>query len=209
MTTLAAKRTVLRNVSWETYECLLRDFQDQSGPRLTYDKGVLEIMSPLIPHDEMNRTLQTLVETVLDVWNWDYRNLGSSTFKREDIDRGFEPDTCFYIQHRQRIGRRETLDLKGGDPPPDLVIEIDLTHSSFPKEPIFAEFGVPERWRYENGTLEILVLTGRDYITAAQSVALSGLDAVTLNDLLEQSRVNRKSVWLRMVRGWARKNKPK
>src|ERR1051326_386056 len=93
------QRIMLRSVSWETYERLLSDHLDSSAPRFTYDQGTLEIMSPLPEHEEVNRALESLVENLLVEWRMNFRNLGSTTFKREDLARGFEPDSCFYIQN--------------------------------------------------------------------------------------------------------------
>lgn len=78
----------------------------------------------------------------------DARRLGSKTFKREDLLKGFEPDSCFYIQHVEAISGKDEVDLNT-DPPPDLVIEIDITSPSLPRLPIFAGVGVPEVWRYD------------------------------------------------------------
>src|SRR5688500_8049244 len=93
---------ILSDVSWETYESLLADHENSSAPRFTYDQGTLEIMSPLPEHEEYNRSLEALVVTVLVEWGQKFRNLGSTTFKRADLQRGFEPDSCFYIQSADR-----------------------------------------------------------------------------------------------------------
>lgn len=42
---------ILRGITWQTYENLLADLDEQSGTRLTYDRGVLEIMA-LTPEPE-------------------------------------------------------------------------------------------------------------------------------------------------------------
>src|SRR6266849_3514683 len=97
------QRIVLRNVSWETYERLLADHQDSSAPRFTYDRGTVEIMSPLPEHEEINRALASLVENFAVEWRISFRNLGSTTFKREDMGRGFEPDSCFYLRNAVQI----------------------------------------------------------------------------------------------------------
>ena len=157
MTTQGEERVVLRNVSWRTYECLLKDYENRSAPRLAFYKGVLEIMSPLIPHERTNRALDSLVEAVLEEWGREYDNLGSTTFRRQDQEQGFEPDTCFYIAHAAAVRGKDALDLPGGDPAPDLVIEIDHTHSSIPRLPLMAAFGVgpvvPSRsGRYARGS---------------------------------------------------------
>ena len=50
------QRIVLHNVSWETYEHLLADHENASSPRFTYDRGDLEIVSPLSEPEETNRS---------------------------------------------------------------------------------------------------------------------------------------------------------
>ncbi len=47
----AEQRTVLHNISWETFEALLRDTGEHRGSRFAYDCGVLEIMTPLFEHE--------------------------------------------------------------------------------------------------------------------------------------------------------------
>lgn len=199
---------VLHNVRWETYACLLKDQEDSSTPRFTYDRGTLEIMSPLIRHEETNRNLQMIVEAIAEEWGWDVRNLGSTTFQREDIERGFEADTCFYVQNADRIADRETIDVAAGDPAPDLVIEIDLTSSSLPKLPIFAAFGVPEVWRFVGSEVMIHLLIKGEYEDAERSGALPNLTVETVNHLLSQSWILRRTAWLRTIRQWARQNPP-
>src|SRR5947209_15582485 len=110
------QRVVLRNVRWETYERLLADHQESSAPRFTFDRGTLEIMSPLPEHEEVNRALASLVENLLVEWRMSFRNLGSTTFKREDLGRGFEPDSCFYVQHANHVRGKARIDLTV-DPP--------------------------------------------------------------------------------------------
>ena len=91
------QRVVLRHVSWETYERLLTDHAQCSSPRFTYDHGVLEIMSPSIKHERLNRSIATLCEVIAEEWHMELDNADSTTFKREDFARGFEPDSCFYV----------------------------------------------------------------------------------------------------------------
>src|SRR5688572_7333964 len=101
--TRGERRIILNNVSRETYEHLLADFENSSAPRFAFDQGTLEIMSPLEEHEEANRALNSLVEALVVEWGMEFRNLGSTTFKREDDRRGFEADSCFYIQSAVRI----------------------------------------------------------------------------------------------------------
>lgn len=120
---------VLHDISWETYDHLLVDHQNQSSPRFTYDRGTLEIMSPSVTHERLNRLIALLVEISAEELGIEIDDLGSTTFKREDLQRGFEPDSCFYIENLERIRGKSNIDLSV-DPPPDLVIKVDITSSS-------------------------------------------------------------------------------
>lgn len=143
---------VLRGVRWATYESLLADLVASSAPRLTFDPGDLEIRSLSAGHERLNRLLASFVEEASLALGIDVESFGSTTFKRDDLERGFEPDSCFYIANADRVLGRRKIDLRK-DPPPDLVIEIDITSASVRKFPIYAQVGVPEIWRYEGETL--------------------------------------------------------
>lgn len=196
-------RIVLSNIEWETYERLLADQADSSAPRFAYDRGALEIMSPLPEHERYNRTLAALVESVAEELGLDVENLGSTTFKREDLERGFEPDSCFYIQHEAAMRGKNALDLRV-DPPPDLVIAIDITHPSLDKFPIYAALGVPEVWRYDGRRLELWALEDAHYVERAESNALPGVAIGAVLHLVERSKRIGRVAWLREVRAWAR-----
>src|SRR5208337_4756087 len=126
------QRVVLRHVSWETYESLLADHADASSPRFTYSEGMLEIMSPSLEHEKLNQVLATIADLVAEEQEIEFENLGSTTFRRQDLDRGTEPDSCFYIQNVERIRGKKEIDLRV-DPPPDLVIEIEITRPAVAK----------------------------------------------------------------------------
>ena len=194
---------VLHGVSWTTYESLLADCVDSHAAHFAFDQGVLEIMVLSAKHEEPNRTLSLLVEIVAVELDIDIRNLGSITFKRADLAKGFEPDSCFYIQHEADIGGKDVLDLSV-DPPPDLVIEIDITNPSLDKFPIYAQIGVPEIWRYDGTQISILKLDNGGYGEQGESEALSGLTSAMFSQFLEDSQRVKRAEWLRAVQAWAR-----
>ena len=200
----AQQQAILHGISWETYERLLADLADRSAPRLTFDQGVLEVMSPTAEHEEYNRTLALFVEVVAEEMRINVRGLGSTTFKRQDLLKGFEPDSCFYIQSAQRIRGKKRLDLSQ-DPPPDLVIEIDLTSLSLDRFPIFAQVGVPEVWRYDGSRFQIFKLVDEQYEEVAQSVALPKLTSAVVTQFLEDSLELERIEWLHRLREWVRK----
>jgi Uma2 family endonuclease len=201
------QRVVLYDVSWETYEHLLADHLDASSPRFTYDEGTLEIMSPSGKHEKTNRSIAMLVETIAIEWSIELENFGSTTFKRKDLKRGFEPDSCFYFQNAESVRDKDAIDLRA-DPPPDLVIEIDITSGSSYKLPIYAALGIPEVWRYTGKRLIILVLTDGVYVETEQSLALPGLTAVTIGRFIEESQTFKRLAWIKRIQEWARSHGP-
>ncbi len=202
----AGQRLILHGASWGTYERLLADFQDSHAAHFTYDRGVLEIMVLSAKHEELNRAVALLVEILALEMNINVRNLGSTTFTREDLARGFEPDTCFYIQNAARVRGKEEINLEV-DPPPDLVVEIDITHPSLDKLPIYAAVGVLEVWRYDGQQLTIFTLEGEAYRTHEKSVALPGLTNQILSQFIAESKTSERLEWLRRVQEWARKQR--
>ena len=199
-------RLILRGVSWTTYESLLADFQNSNAVHFAYDRGVLEIMAPSVKHEEPNRALSLFVDLVTGELDIEVRRLGSTTFTRKDLSKGFEPDSCFYIQSVNRIRDKEEIDLTA-DPPPDLVIEIDITSPSLNKFPIYAAVGVPEVWRYKGGRVQIFQREGEQYKEVEQSIVLPPLTSTVLTQFLEESRTLRSPDWLRRVQEWAQKQK--
>lgn len=198
-----ATRMVLTGISWDTYECILKDHEDRSAPRFTYDQGTLEIMSPTIPHEKDHLILAELVGIVTEELEIEALNVGSATFRRQNIEGGFEADSTFYVQHEAAMRNKEEFDPLV-DPPPDFVIESDATHSSIPKLPLFARFGVPEVWRVEQRSVVLYHLAGDHYVEAEASQALPLLTKEALNHFLDLRRGERRTVWVKEVRSWAR-----
>ena len=139
----AEQLVLLENVSWETHTHLLEELNPSPGKRLTYDGGALQIMVVSVRHEKPNRMLASLVEELAAAMDIDFRAVGSTTFKREDLRKGFEPDSSFYFRNVALIMKKDEIDL-GADPPPDLVIGVDITSPSLNKFPIFAAVGSPK-----------------------------------------------------------------
>jgi Uma2 family endonuclease len=198
------QRVTLHNVSWETYERLLADLRDSSVPRLTYDRGTLEIMSPSSEHERYNRTVAQIVEELAVELDVHVESLGSTTFRRGDIDQGFEPDSCFYVRNAASVRGKKRIDLST-DPPPDLVIEIDITSPSLDKLPLFARVGVPEVWRFDGERLVIYgMAAGSEYLEREASVAFPAVTAATVTAFVRDSETMERPEWARKLRGWAR-----
>ncbi len=197
------QRFVLGHVSWATYESLLADYADARSPRFTYSEGMLEIMSPSSEHEELKEALATIADIVAEEQQVEFKRLGSTTFRRRDLKRGTEPDECFYIQNVERIRGKKEIDLTV-DPPPDLIIEVEITSPAVPKLPVYARLGVPEIWLYDGRVPRILRLAGDQYENSNRSGVLPCLTESVLSEFLEQSKTLSTLAWRRVVRTWAR-----
>ncbi len=149
-TSPAEQRLTLRNVSWETYEKLLDAFGEHRAVRLHYDEGVLEFMVPLEAHENPSDIIGAFIRRLVVDSGRDIKSMASTTLRRKKLQKGAEPDKCFYIQNESKVRGRE-VDLDQ-DPPPDLVVEVDITHTDIDKNRLYAQLGVPELWRF-NGQL--------------------------------------------------------
>jgi Uma2 family endonuclease len=145
----------------------------------------------------------SVMELVAEEWEVEFKCLGSTTFRRRELEQGLEPDSCFYIQNVERIRAKEEIDLSF-DPPPDLVIEIELTRPAVSKLPIYAGLRVPEIWLADGQSARILCLAADGYQRSEQSQVLAPLTATVLSGFLEKSRRLKTLAWRRMVREWAR-----
>ena len=105
-------------------------------------------------------------------------------------------------EHKLKLGKR-SLDFNV-DPPPDIVVEIDLTNASQPKFPIYATLGVPEIWRYDGEQAYIYQLTGQAYAEVNDSLAFPSLTAAALTDFIAQSKTQGQTAALLASREWWR-----
>jgi Uma2 family endonuclease len=173
----------LRNVSWSEYERLLDGLGDASGVRLSYDGGILHVMTLSSEHESYSRLIEALIRLLSTKLRIRVLSFGSSTIKKRAEDKGSEPDGCFYVQSAATIGQKLRIDFCK-DPPPDIVVEIDIHHESLFKLPVYAALGVPEIWRFDGKTLIIYGLSDGEYVPVESSRALPMLTSVTLTEFL-------------------------
>jgi Uma2 family endonuclease len=115
-----------------------------------------------------------------------FKSMGSTTLKYPGQRQGAEPDKAFYIQNYDRVKGR-TVDLSQ-DPPPDLVVEVDITHTDIQKDQFYARLGVPEFWRFDGQVLRIYQLQGGDYLEVDRSPTFPTMPKEWLYDFLRLAR---------------------
>ncbi|NEO57951.1 MAG: Uma2 family endonuclease [Okeania sp. SIO3B5] len=194
-------RTVLTGIRWETYQALLLDLAENPSQKLTYDQGALEIMTPLPEHEINKDFLGRLVQTTTEVLGLEISSLGSTTLSREDLQKGIEPDECYYITNEALVRGKIQFDFNI-DPPPDLAIEIDITSSSLDRLTIYAALGIGEIWRFDGENLFIYCLQNGSYQEQEKSNVLPILSkSVILNFLTRRGEKGENSL-LREFREW-------
>lgn len=178
----AEQRVVLSGVSWRTFKSLLEETGPRRG-RFAYDRGLLEIMSPS-SSQKLKGLIGRFLETLSLTLGVEIGSYGSTTFLREEEERGLEPDECYYIQNEMLVRGKADLDMTR-DPPPDLVVEVDLSRSSLKKFPIYRSLGVPEIWRFDGRELTVHHLTADGtYLPEMRSAAFPEVPLGRLQEFL-------------------------
>lgn len=195
---------VLGDVSWGLYEKLLRE-QQERNVRITFDQGRMEIMSPLPEHERPAHAIAMFVVLLAMELNIPIGGLKSTTFRRKDEAKGLEPDECFYVQNEARTRGKKRLGLRR-DPPPDLAIEIDITHRTIPKMPIYLKLGVPEVWLLDDAGLRCHVLGGGKYRVVEKGRAFPMLRVKDLEPFLQRLEREDQTTVMRAFRDWVRRS---
>ena len=197
-----SERITLNDVSWEKFEGLLKMIGDASCTRFAYDNGTLEIMNPSPEHEHYKEVIGDAVKDIADELALDYESYGSTTWRKQAVMAGVEPDNCFYFQNEKVVRGRTDIDIAGGDPPPDLALEIDLTSKSLNRFPIYARLGIPEIWCYDDGALKIYHLRDSKYEESATSLALPQLPVQDIPRLIDANRAAGRRSIRQAIRAW-------
>ena len=202
----AGASLLLPGVSWEGYESLQEEVGESADLRIFYDEGKVEVMSILAEHEEYADLILALMRVLTRSLNLKLETRGSATLKRQMKARGAEPDGSCYIQNAERIIGKRRLDLNT-DPPPDIIIEIDLTNESTGKFPIYAALSVPEIWRYDSEQAFFYRLENQSYIESATSATFPFLSSDVLGEFLELGKREGQDAAIDSFREWVLTNK--
>ena len=201
----AEHRFLLNDVSWDFYEHLLEELGDRRV-RVTFDRGALELMAPSYRHENYASALGLFVMVLCEEFDLAVKSGRTTTFRRVDMDRGLEPDDCFYMRHVRKILGKDEIDL-AIDPPPDLAIEIDIASSSLDRMGIYAALRVPEVWRFDGRTLQVHCLRpDGEYEECPSSPTFPTLPLRRVVDFLLQGTELDDVALTRKFRAWVRKH---
>jgi Uma2 family endonuclease len=155
-------RALVSNVTWEILEKLDVDLAE-TGARLTYLDGCLQIMAPLSDaHEEPKKTLGQLLEIYMRMKNIRFYARGSTTIGMKELGARKEPDESYCLGTRKSV--------------PDLVIEVTVTSGGIDTLEIYRRVGVGEVWFWEDGVISVYCLGSTGYELVSKSTLLPELD---------------------------------
>jgi Uma2 family endonuclease len=196
------QRIQLQAVNWNEFEAILAELGDKRACRIAYSDEILEIRMPLPEHEKAKVLIGDMVKILLEELDLDNECFGSSTFKRQDMAKGIEPDDCFYIEHSAQMIGKNRVDLTL-DPPPDLAIEVDVTSKT--GLDAYQALGVPELWRLEAGKLQISLLQAGQYQSVNFSPHFPNIPIIDgMAQFLDRSQTEGRSQTLKAFRQWVR-----
>jgi Uma2 family endonuclease len=196
------------DVSWEDYEEFLDDLGEATGLRVSYDNGSMEVMSLSQKHEYIRMVWDHLVFVLSEELGIDIEPYGSTTMKRKRKRKGLESDHSYYIQNALHFQSVAAIDLNY-DPPPDLALEVDISHDSLGKFSIYAGLQIPEVWRYSNGQVKFFRLVGNDYTEMPASDAFPFIVPDIFAQCLALAETDSQVKAVRAFRSWVKMHKPK
>jgi Uma2 family endonuclease len=199
--TAAETRIAFHALTWQGYQQILQALPQSRAARLTYDRGTLEITMPSEPHEFARELIGRFIYFLVSELGLNLKTLGSTTLDRQDLNRGAEPDNAYYIQNQPQVAGR-TIDL-ATDPAPDLVVEVDITHTDIDKLRLYAAMGVPEFWRYNGETWRIYQLQAAQYQEIEVSPTFPKVPKAKLYEFLAQAQQDEVEAE-RTLRAWLR-----
>ncbi len=196
---------VLHGVSWKLYR-RLRKMPENYNIRMTYDRGELEIMSPSPLHEG----IASLLGRLIDIWTLELkiplRSCRVMTIRRAVLKRGFEPDNCYYVQHEPQMWDKKKINFKTA-PPPDLVIEVEVSRRLGKKMEIYAAFRVPELWYWSGNALKVLELSNEgEYVARETSICFPTFPIAKAEEIVRQLGAAHETALVLSFRDWVRDN---
>jgi Uma2 family endonuclease len=201
------QRVVLHAISWRQYETVLQAFPEQAGLRVWYIDGRLTLLSPSHRHDRSEKALGLLVIALANACGIEWEPAGHTTYRMEGLGSGVEGDETFYFRaNAERMRGAQDVDLTT-QPPPDLAIEVEVTHPADDAIAVWGRIGVPEVWRLNTKRAALTFGLRQDDGSYAPSPRSAAFPELEPNDVLAQLPLAAQlgfARWYAQLDGWAR-----
>jgi Uma2 family endonuclease len=193
---------VLWNVGWDGYSALLKLRGEHRDPRMIYLDGSLFLVSPSMRHENLKDRLGHFVTEVVTGLDIPCILAGSTTLRRRTKRGGVEGDQTFYLANFARIRGKKKINLRV-DPPPDLIVQVVVTHEADEAVEVCRRFRVPEVWICDQNQLTILQLqpNGR-YAAFERSLAFPVLLAAEIHSWIIRDQDDTDTDWIKALRRW-------
>jgi Uma2 family endonuclease len=199
-------RIAINGLTYKFYKQFCEEIGEQPI-RLSFSDGCLEIMITKSPHEYFKKMLAKLVEAMIFELDIPVRSGGAMTFQRDDLEKGFEPDECWWIANESIVRKVTDFDFYK-HPAPDLAIEVEISHGLSHRIGIYQAMKVAEVWRFNTKRLRFCVLSDAgQYVESASSRAFPFLKPEHLMPFLalpdeqdETSRIRAFVKWLQAER---------
>ncbi len=198
---IGEKRMTFRNLDWQAFKQIQQLLTERTHARFTYDNGVLELTVPLEEHERCARLIERFILILVVELGMKIKTMGSTTLDREDLLKSAEPDNGYYIQNYALVADHE-IDLDH-DPAPDLVVEVDITHTDINKNRLYASMGVLEFWRFNGREWKILCLVEGAYLERDRSPTFPIVEKPNLYQFLQAALLDEVSAEINF-RHWVR-----
>jgi Uma2 family endonuclease len=204
----AEERGVMRDVSWNLYDRLTDSIRERSSIRVAFDGQDVEIMVLGPTHENLAELMSLFVNEVCDGLEIDWHGLGSTTWKRPEVDRGIEPDLCYYFEPAKlevcEAGIARNSNNVADYPIPDLVVEIDISPPKIDRPGIHSQLRPPEVWRFSNGAVSIEQHAADGSYVAAESSRFLHVRADEVTRWLNDGKCTKRREWKRRIRDCVR-----
>lgn len=196
----------IQEVSWEDYQRLLDALDERPRFKLTYNFGELHIITKTFRHESFANLFGYLILVLAEELDFEFISGGTTTFSNADTVTGAEGDDCFYFDHLAEVGEKDRLDLTV-DPPPNLLVEVDVTNPSIKKLPTYATLRIPEIWHFDGTDVKFYQLGDSGYLEVTHSLKFPFLPADVLPPLLLIGKKEGTMKMMKAFRAWVKANK--
>lgn len=200
------QRFALNSIDWQSYRAISNALTGRHL-RITYDRGRLELMTISRLHGTFCFLFAQIIAILTDEFSLPCGGCRDMTCDRESLERGIEPDECFYIENEAKVRGKDNLDMSV-DPPPDLAVEIDISRDSRRRLSIYAALGVPEVWRFDGTSLTVYVRqTDGEYEAVAVSPHFPSVPPTEIEAILKRRQEMDDNALMRLFRARVRELK--
>jgi Uma2 family endonuclease len=198
---IGEQRMAFSDLDWQGFRQIRQLLTERTRARFTYSDGVLEITMPLEGHERFARLIELFIRILVVELGLKIKTMGSTTLERADLLKSAEPDNGYYLQNYPLVADHE-IDLTV-DPAPDLIVEVDITHTDINKNALYASMGVPEFWRFNGREWQILCLVAGCYEARDRSPTFPLVEKADLYNFLETALQDEVAAEL-ALRQWVR-----